>query len=84
MVYLVWEGCLEEYVVPFKRVFHFDAAKFGCGILLFCCLPFFFLCRSLMGLLCTISVMAVFVDRMVVGRFSFVFDVKSSTGRLIM
>ena len=21
MVYLVWEGCLEEYVVPFKRVF---------------------------------------------------------------
>ena len=81
---VVWGGCLEEYVVPFERVFCFDAANFGCGILLFCCLPFFFLCRSLMGLLCIISKMTVFVVCLVVGRFDFAFGVKSLTRRLIM
>ncbi len=56
------------------------AAKFSCGSLLSCCLPFFLFCHSLMGLWCAIAVGAV----LVVHCFVFAFGVKSLTHCLIM
>ncbi len=67
-----------------REFFCFGVVNLGSGIFLFCCVSFFFLCRLLMGLLCDVFVVVVFVGCLVMGRFRDVFDVRSSTRRLIM
>ena len=86
VLWSIWFGrnVLWNMYCHLNEFLRFGAVKFGCGGLLFFCLPFFLFCRSLIGLLCAIAVGAVLVVRLVVGRFDFAFDVKSPMCCLIM